>query len=144
MLFIVLQSSFSRMGRLLCFKYILVFYVLLRLSVYVLTTTDSRAKVWTVTFIKASLPQWLRLWSILRRWFFCCLFIVCCCFHCLFGFCMRSLFWTSLICVLASFAIILLGKESYFSECNVAVIVILLYLVVCDCDISLPYSLTFQ
>ena len=59
--------------------------------------------------------QWLWLLSVQRRWFCCCLFIVCSLFiaaSIVCGcFCVRSLFCYAVLCVLSSFAIILLGKS---------------------------------
>ena len=56
------------------------------------------------------------------------LFIVSCCSHCLWGFCVRSLFCFVVLCVLSSFAIISTEKRGLVaslllcSECHVAVI----------------------
>ena len=52
--------------------------------------------------------EYLFLLSVPRRWFCRCWSIVYCCSHCLCGFCVRSLFCYAVLCVLSSFAIILL------------------------------------
>ena len=47
-----------------------------------------------------------------------CLFIVCCS-HCLLGACARSIFCFAALCVLSSFAIILLGKRELVALLNI-------------------------
>ena len=80
-------------------------------------------------------PQWLGLLSVLRRWCCCCWLIVLCTSHCLLGFCIWSLFYYALPCVLTGFAIILTRKRElaallYLSSlCLVIVSVLWLFLV---------------
>ena len=54
-------------------------------------------------------PQWLRLLSVLRRWFCCCLFFVYCCSYCLWG-CIVSLVCYAIFLYFLVFSIISLGE----------------------------------
>ena len=70
----------------------------------------------------------------LQKWWFCCYwFIVYCCSHCLWGFCVLSLFWYTVLSVLSSFSITTMGKrelETLYFNCLVIVSVVWLFLTV--------------
>ena len=59
-------------------------------------------------------PQWLRLLSVLRRWFCCCS----CCLLLLPGVCNCSMFCCALFCVRSGIAIILMGKKELVALLN--------------------------
>ena len=59
--------------------------------------------------------QWLRLLSVLRRWFCCCWFVVDCYWVPIMGFCNCSMVCCALLYVHSSFAIILMGKSEMVS-----------------------------
>ena len=96
-------------------------------------------------------PQWLRMLSVLRRWFCCCwlLFID----TPIVGVCNCSKFCCTLLYVHSSLAIILMRKRELVALLNSSswwlVMVVRLFLAVpqgclgvCDCGISWSYSLT--
>ena len=61
--------------------------------------------------------QWLRLLSVIRRWFFCCWFIVYCCSHCLLGFCVSSMLCYPVLCDFAVLQLYWWGRESWLFDC---------------------------
>ena len=61
-------------------------------------------------------PRWLRLLSILRRWFCCCWLFVYCYSH--FGVCNCSMFCCTLLYVHSSIAVILIGKRELVTLLN--------------------------
>ena len=64
------------------------------------------------------LSRWLRLLSVLRRWFCCCWLFVYCYSHC--GVCNCSMFCCTLLYVHSSIAIILMGKRELIALLNLS------------------------
>ena len=99
----------------------------LHLPDMILVQSESRAKISYQLMHLSPPPQWLRLPSVLRRWFCCWWLAVDCYSHC-------SMFCCALLYVHSSFAIILMGKRELVALLSLSswclVIVVWLFLAV--------------
>ena len=80
------------------------------------TTAESRRRFDTSKMHLS--PRWLRLLSVLRRWFYCCWLFVYCYSH--IGVCNCSMFCCTSLCFRSSIAIILMGKRELAALLNLS------------------------
>ena len=111
------------------FTQVLLYVVSLLLKVF----AESRANIWPVKLIKTL--RWLRLLSVLRRWFCYCLSAVYCCCHCLWEYCVWSLFYWSVLCALST----LFQFCNYpYREKKACCLTFIVFSMLCCCYCSLP------